>query len=269
MAVLTDPAYIPPAYAAADPMQGGTAYSKWWVTQAGGPGTLAGAGVTVGGEWARCKTCHAWDGRGNTASYADRTGQSTGTATRPDVSTVDLWGTIRAASPTQLFELIKGAGGRALNTQGNGHPDYSAALSDAQIWNLVKFMREGWIFPDKLYYLAVDGPPVYKDGVGTIIAPTLTFYGVGADGDATNGDAVYASNCSGCHGGDGSAINLGGLSVGEFVRTRPHEAWHKAKFGNISDSSVATMVPGILTDTADLADLYRALTNSTTYPDIP
>ena len=268
-AVLTNPGYIPAEYSAADPIQGGTAYAKWWVTQAGGPGTLAGASVTVGVEWVRCKTCHGWDGRGNRASYANRTGQSTGAASRPDVSTVDLWATIRATTPMQLFDLIKGAGERDLNTQGNGHPDYSAVLSDAQIWNLVKFMREGWIFPDRLYYVAVDGPPVYKDGTGTVISPMVVYYGVGANGDATSGDAVYTASCSGCHGSDGTALNIAGASLGELVRTKPNEVWHKAKFGSISDSSVADMDAGILTDTGDLADLYRALTNTTTYPDIP
>lgn len=269
-AVLTDPAYTPAAYAAADPIRGGTAYGKWWVTQAGGAGTLPGAGVTVGAEFVRCKTCHAWDGRGNAASYATRTGQSTNTASRPDVSTVNLWPTIRTASPTQLFELIKGAGKRPLNTRGNGHPDYSGFLSDAQIWNLVKFMREEWIFPDTLYYLAVGGPPVYKDGA-TVVSPIVKFYGIGADGDATRGHALYAASCSssGCHGADGTRINIEGASVGEYTRTKPQELWHKVKFGQITDSSVPDMPPGILTDTGDFADLYRALTDSTSYPDIP
>ncbi len=266
--VVTDPNYVPPAYAAADGIAGGTAYAKWWLTQADGPGTLAAAGVTVGSEWVRCKTCHAWDGLGNAASYANRTGQSTGTAARPDVSTVDLRATVAATTPLQLFDLIKGTGGRPLNTEGNGHPDFSTALTDAQLWNLVKFMREDWIYPDALYYLAVNGPPVYKDAVGTVIAPTLTYYGIGVDGDPTNGATVYTASCSTCHGANGTQLDIAGASLGELVRTKPHEVWHKAKFGEIDNSSTSIMDPGLVVDTGDIVDLYSALANAANYPDI-
>ena len=38
--IVSDPGFEPPAYTAADPIAGGTAYGKWWVTQAAGAGTL-------------------------------------------------------------------------------------------------------------------------------------------------------------------------------------------------------------------------------------
>jgi mono/diheme cytochrome c family protein len=185
----------------------------------------------VGAEWVRCKTCHAWDGLGNAASYSNRTGQSTGAASRPDVSTLDLLATIASSTPLELFSKIKGEGGRAINTQGNGHPDYSTILSDAQIWNLVKFMREGWIYP-------------------------------------AAGAAAYTAKCGGCHGANGTTINLAGASVGELVRTKPNEMWHKFKFGQISDSSVASMVPGLVADTTEMVDLYSALADPVAFPDI-
>jgi len=183
------------------------------------------------------------------------------------VSTVDLRTTIVATTPQQLFDLVRGVGGRAMNTEGNAHPDYSTALTDAQVWNIVKFMREEWVSPDELYRLAVDGPPVYTDGAGTVVAPTLTIYGIGVGGDATNGDAIYTASCAGCHGADGTAILLAGSSVGELVRAKPHEMWHKMKFGNIGNTSTEHMAPGIVVAPTDLLDLYSALTNATTYPD--
>ncbi len=265
---VTDPAYVPAGYMAADPIAGGAAYAKWWVTQAGGTGTLASAGVTVGAEFVRCKTCHAWDGLGNAASYANRTGRSTGAASRPDVSTFDLTRTIESTTPLELYSLIKGVGARPLNAAENGHPDYSAALTDVQIWNLVKFMREGWIYPDDLYYVAVDGPPVYTSSLGTVVAPTLTFYGIGVDGDATAGTTAYTAKCASCHGADGTQLNMAGASVGELVRTKPYEMWHKFKFGAFSDTSGVAMATGLVTDTTEMQDLYRALTNTVAYPDL-
>ena len=268
MIIVTNPGFIPPAYAAADAVAGGAAYGKWWVTQAGGAGSLAAEGVTVGSEWVRCKTCHAWDGLGNAASYANRTGQSTGTASRPDVSTVDLWPTIAATTPTQLFTLIKGSGGRPINSLRNSHPDYSATLSDAQIWNLVKFMREGWIYPDDLYFVAVDGPPVYTNAAGVVVPPVVTFYGVGTDGDPVHGNALYTAGCASCHGANGTTINMAGASVGELARTKPNEVWHKLRYGVISDTSVATMAVGLVSTPSDLADIYAALANPTAFPDL-
>ena len=168
----------------------------------------------------------------------------------------------------ELYNLIKGEGGRALNTQGNGHPDYSVTLSAPQIWNLVKFMREDWIYPDYFYFVAVDGPPVYTNSAGTVVMPVVYYYGVGVNGSASAGIIAYNAKCAGCHGANGTTLNMGGASVGELVRTKPHEVWHKAKYGEIGDSSVAFMAPGLVVDTTEMADIYRALTNTVTYPDI-
>ena len=70
---------IPTEYTNANSYPGGAAYAKWYTTDAGGSGD---AGITVSADFARCKACHAWDGLGNAASYANRTGQSTGKDSR-------------------------------------------------------------------------------------------------------------------------------------------------------------------------------------------
>jgi cytochrome c553 len=252
------PGPIPAAYTAADATKGGAAYSKWYVADADGQGTLVDYSLTVAADFVRCKACHAWDGMGNNASYANRTGQSTGVASRPDVSSLDLRNTIRAVSPQYLFDMVKGAGGRNADTAGNGHPDYSTLLTDSQIWNLVKFMREAWVSPDTLYRIAVDGPPVYWNG-SAAVPPTVTYFGIGADGDATAGDTVFSNSCATCHGADGTSS---ATHLGFFLRSKPNELWFKARFGESG-----FMLPGIVTSTTDLLNLYTALTNSTNYPD--
>ena len=87
---------------------------------------------------------------------------------------------------------------------------------------------------------------------------------IGEGGNATNGDAIYTTSCLSCHGADGTTLDMGGRSLGEFTRDKPNEMWLKAKFGE-----PGKMDAGLVTSTSDLLDLYLALTNATTYPDIP
>jgi len=259
------PGPLPDEYINADGILGGAAYSKWYSTDAGGSGT---ADATVSADFYRCKACHAWDGLGNTASYANRTGQSTLTATRPDVSSVNLRSSAVAHTVQALFDLVVHSPGRTIDAMDNTHPDYSPDMTVGQVWNLVKFMREEWVEPTLLYDLAVSGPAMYVDYTvdpPVVVAPTLTYSNIGALGDAANGDAVYAANCASCHGADGTAINIEGRSVGLFVREKPNEAWFKAKFGEPGTG----MTPGLVSATSDLQDLYAALVDETNYPPLP
>ncbi len=259
------PGSVPAAYDAADGILGGAAYLKWYTTDAGGSGKPT---TTAEADFYRCKACHAWDGLGNAASYAARTGQSTLKASRPDVSSVNLRSTPANQTYQGLFDLILHAGGRQLDARDNTHPDYSIYLTDDQVWNLVKFMREEWVAPNLLYDIEVSGPAMYVDRTDpanpVVVSPTVTYSNVGALGDATNGQALHTSNCQACHGADGTTIDIGGRSLGQFVREKPHEAWFKAKFGE-----PGAMNPGIITATSDLQDLYAALVNATNFPDRP
>lgn len=259
------PGPLPDEYLNADGILGGAAYSKWWTTDAGGSGD---AGASVPADFYRCKACHAWDGLGNAASYANRTGQSTLTDTRPDVSSVNLRSSAVAHTVQALFDLVVHSPGRTIDARDNTHPDYSASLTVGQVWNLVKFMREEWIEPQLLYDLEVSGPAMYVDYTvdpAVVVAPTLTFSNVGALGDASNGESIYDAFCASCHGPDGTAIDIGGRSLGQFVREKPNEAWFKAKFGEPGTG----MEPGLLTETSDLQDLYAALADETNYPLLP
>jgi mono/diheme cytochrome c family protein len=258
------PGEPPAGYVAADGIAGGAAYSQWWTTDAVGSGTQP--ATTASAEFYRCKSCHAWDGLGNAGSYANRTGQSTGTSSRPDVSWVNLRSTARSESFQELFDLVRHLGARNIDAADNTHPDFSGHLSDAQVWNIVKFMREEWVDPNLLYDLAVTGPAMrwdYSVNPPVVVKPTLTYSNIGARGTESDGQTLYASRCASCHGADGTSINLEDMSLGQFLRAKPNEAWFKAKFG-IPGSG---MNPGLVSSTADLQDLYRALANSANFPD--
>ena len=251
-------------YVNADGIAGGAAYSKWWTAGAGGSGTPP--TTTAGADFYRCKACHAWDGLGNAGSYANRTGQSTLKPTRPDVSSVNLRSTAESESFEELFNLVRHVGARGIDASDNTHPDFSQELADAQVWNIVKFMREEWVNPNLLYDLEVSGPAMYVDYTAdTLVTPTLTYSNVGAMGDETNGQAIYTAKCASCHGADGLGLDIGGRSLGQFIREKPNEGWFKAKFGEDGTG----MDPGLVTSTSDLQDLYKALANSANFPDLP
>ena len=249
---------IPAAYTSADPYLGGAAYAKWYISDAGGSDNLS---VTVGSDFYRCKACHAWDGAGNAASYSDRTGQSSGKSSRPDVSSVNLRNTIATSTVTELYDLIEHSWGRPLDAASNEMPNYKPYLTTGQIWNLVKFMKEEWVDPVELYDLAVTGPPISDADT----KPTLAFSNIGKNGSASNGNALMSTHCFSCHGSNGKLIDDvdGKTGIGQFTRQKPHEAWFKVKFGN-----GGSMKPGqLVNSTSDLKDVYKALTNTTTYPE--
>ena len=163
-----------------------------------------------------------------------------------------------------MYDLIARVGARDIDAFDNTHPDFSAELSAAQIWNLVKFMREEWVAPSELYDIEVSGAKMYVDYTQTpavVMPPTITYSNIGAKGNATSGDGIYSSSCGSCHGADGTSLDLGGRSLGQFIREKPNEGWFKAKFGE-----AGSMDPGMLTSLQDLQDLYAALVNATNYP---
>ena len=259
------PGPAPDGYINADGIMGGAAYSKWWTTEAGGGG--AQPATAAGADFYRCKACHAWDGMGNAGSYANRTGQSTLKSSRPDVSSVNLRSTSSASTFQEMYDLLLHAGARNIDAADNTHPDYSNQLTSAQAWNLVKFMLEEWVAPSDLYDIAVTGPQMYVDYTQDppmVMAPTITYTDVGAMGSAVNGETIYDGKCQLCHGADGTNLEMGGRSLGQFFREKPNEAWFKAKFGEPGTG----MAPGLVTSLQDLQDLYAALANAANYPNL-
>lgn len=257
------PGPVPAEYTAADGILGGAAYAKWWTSDAGGSGTQP--TTTAEADFYRCKACHAWDGMGNAASYANRTGQSTLRASRPDVSSVNLRSTPANQTYQGLFDLVMHTGARDIDARDNTHPDYSTHLTTDQAWNIVKFMREEWVAPNLLYDIEVTGPVMYVDRSvvpAVVVAPTITYSNIGALGSETAGQTLYTSTCASCHGADGTTLDIGGRTLGQFIREKPNEGWFKAKFGEAGTG----MNPGLVAATSDLQDLYAALANATNFP---
>lgn len=166
-----------------------------------------------------------------------------------------------------MFEEVAHAGGATVDPArtadgtnpslgGNNMPDFSKILTEAQIWDLVKFLKEGALDSKQLYDLSTSG--VYPTG-------TKTMSNLGRDGDATAADTFYANNCVSCHGIDGTQFPLhGGAAVGNFTRNNPHEAQHRIKFGH-----PGTAMTGFPNATVtDIKNLLKALANEIRYPPI-
>lgn len=132
-------------------------------------------------------------------------------------------------------------------------PDYAAIMSDAQIWDIVRFLKEGAFDVTLLYDFTVTG--VYPTG-------SITFSNLGKDGSASDGATIYAGKCEYCHGSNGKALSLeGGVSLGAFLRGKPNEAQHKIRYGQLGSA----MGPTVLT-LAEMKSLYRYIADSTAMP---
>lgn len=258
----------------ADGINGGALYDKFWATETGFDQADANLDIYSGaGNFFRCKQCHAWDRLANTSSYIDR-GPKT---TRPNVSGVLLTTVVTASTPQELFDLIKTGDGAArrdvdadLSTNdpdadppvtevGDQMPDYSQILTDEQVWDLVKYFIDEALDTTQLFDVATEGS--YPTG-------SRTFSNVGLDGDAINGNDLYATNCAGCHGAngrDGAAFPIadGDFSVGSFARTKPYEMWHKVKFGQLGSPMTAQGIDTL----EDMQDLLAATADVDAFPD--
>ena len=254
----------PPEFDAADGINGGQMFDKFWAQETGWNQSDPNlATFNASSNFFRCKQCHAWDQLGRTASYIGRAP----TTTRPNVALVNLKLEAAEHSPQELFDELKTSVGRrplsadlasydpdTNSTVGDQMPDLSEFMTDAQLWDLVKFLKEEAIDTDLLYDFLTTG--LYPNG-------SITYMNIGQGGNAAAGDSVYASSCAGCHGADGRQFLVdGSFSVGSFLRAKPYEAQHKVKFGQLG-----TGMGSLVTDITEMLDMYLALTNTTTYPD--
>jgi mono/diheme cytochrome c family protein len=252
------------AFDNADVTRGGQLYEIFWNT-AGYTGpvdpSVKQQDIEDFPDFYRCTQCHGYDLRANKAWYIDRTS----TTTRPDVSGQDLFHMREETDLRDMFEEVAHAGGADVDPArtadgtnpllgGNSMPDFSKILTEAQIWDLVKFLKEGALDTEQLYDLATSG--TYPTG-------SKTMSNLGRDGDASAGDTFYANNCVSCHGADGTLFPLhGGAAVGNFTRNNSHEAQHRIKFGHPGTPMVG--FPDA-TET-DIKNLLKALANETKYP---
>lgn len=251
------------AYESASASQGGIMYDKFWSAQAqfdqSNPSIST---FNTSADFFRCKQCHGWDGLGSNGAYIGR-GPKT---SRPNVSNLNIHDIAKNKSYLELFNAMKSAEGRrALSydlstydpstnfTEGDKMPDYSKILTDAQIWDIVKFLKEGMWDVSQLYDATYAG--TYPTG-------SFTITNLGKDGDEAKGNLMYASNCAACHGDDGTTLALEGKTVGDFTRTKGNEVQHKIKYGQLG----SVMLGDFDITLAEMKDLYKALSNETNFP---
>ena len=171
----------------------------------------------------RCKSCHGWDLRGRNGVLINK-GPST---TYPMAADVDLYSWARKHSIREVFDAVKNEGGREKSTNQSytsNMPYWGEILTDSQIWQLVKFLKETSHNTDDFYDLTTSG--AYPNG-------TKTFSNIGKGGNAANGLTVYNAKCKSCHGADGKSIDIycENLFMGKMFRTNAHEVQHKAVWG--------------------------------------
>jgi thiosulfate dehydrogenase len=159
----------------------------------------------------RCKECHGWDYIGNKGRYS-KGSHYTGIEGVYDE---------RSESPADLYEDL---------TDADDSHDFSRYLSEKEIWDLVKFLREGLAPIEKVI-----------DDQGK------------AKGDSANGIVLYTANCSSCHGDDGDAIDFNGKKegiqgVGWLANKNPQESIHKIRWGHPGSDMPSMIVDAGLTE---------------------
>ncbi|MFQ6610457.1 MAG: c-type cytochrome [Fidelibacterota bacterium] len=211
------------AYYAADMDRGGRLYDKWWAVNGGTeptdthalyPASSAKSGSTT---W-RCKECHGWDYIGKDGRYSSGS-HYTGIAG------------IEAAMTNDIATVY------ASLTDATGDHDFSGGMSEQDLYDLTKFIREGQF--DMYQYIDANGQAI---------------------GDTTNGETIFTATCgvSSCHGADGNAIDFhededGDQGLGWLSNDNPQETFHKIHWGQPN-----SMMPSLIEDSythQDCADV--------------
>jgi len=264
------------AFANADALNGMRLYDKFFQKASSGVNgtnftgpvdtSIALADITNFGDFYRCKQCHGWDQLGNTGAYIDRAP----TVTRPEVGP-SLDEPIKNDDPFEIFTNIKqGAGdgaqvdpartadGTVVANGGGDMPEFGKILTDDQIWDIVKFLKTKRIDTNELYDLTITG--TYPTG-------TKTFTNIGKDGDAAAGDTFLSSagdgKCLTCHGADGNGIDLEGIGLGQYGRTKPYEIQYQAVSGHLGSNMMGANNATV----TDIKNMLKALQDTTKYPD--
>jgi len=213
------------AFDAADGLLGGRAYDHV-ISQDG----ITDTSISNHPDFYRCKSCHGWDYRGRNGVLIDHAPS----ATYPVAADDDLYMYAKSHNIKEIFDAVKHTGGRkkmgvSIDNSFNGTmPDYGLLLTDAEIWDLVKFLKNEAHNVFDFYDYSTTG--VYPTG-------TLTFSNIGKGGDAAAGLVAYNANCKSCHGADGTQILIycGDEYMGDMFRKGPEEVQHKAKVGMPND----------------------------------
>jgi len=188
----------------ADLVRGGLLYDKWWAENGADEPTdtnptyptEVNPNHRTGSQTWRCKECHGWDYLGVEGAYGSGS-HFTGIA-----------GILDATEPQELFDIIADGTTGPTGTMTGYTEDQ---LSDEDIWDLVKFIKEGLI----------DDRNFINYQTKEAINP-----------DLENGQARYNSVCAACHGFGGEAIEFDEGCIRELADDNPQEVFHKIRFGN-------------------------------------
>lgn len=262
------------AYQNADGIKGGQLYAQFWATETGftvNNSELVNAAqleaIKQKPIFFACTHCHGWDRLGQLGGNSNLAPN----AERPRVADLDLAKLAEISSPQALFEGIKfGVNRRSVNENladysptnnaeiGDSMPAYSRILTNAQIWDVVKFLKEEALDTTALYQLHIFGS-TYPRSRG--------FSNFGVEGSDVAGKELFAGYCAGCHGSDGTALLLDGgiLTLGKYMRNKPFVAQHKVKFGHLG-----SIMGPVLKDASldDIQDLFAAIADSNSFPDV-
>lgn len=223
--VRTGPTAVQPAgFVLADPVRGGALYDRWWKMN-GSPQPVGdhplypGIGQQTGNVTYRCKECHGWDYKGVDGAYSS------------GIHFTGIRGVFGSTlGPRQVFDLLKADP----TTVPNGHNMDVNGMSEGDLWDVVKFTSVGVV--DTYDYITPGGVFI---------------------GDFYNGNYLYNTVCSSCHGEDGMFLNFGtGQApryIGTFANGSPWEFLHKVRFGHPGSSMPATDL--LLWSAQDAADI--------------
>lgn len=254
----------PKAYDDAVVSKGGIMYDKFWSTESGFNQNDSNLAKYDGkSDFFRCKQCHGWDLLGTSGSYIGR-GPKT---SRPNVSALNLYQFAKTKTPQELFDGMKKSANRrdvsydlstynptTNSTVGDQMPNFSQILTDGQIWDVVKFLKEGAFDVSQLYDATYTG--AYPTG-------TVAFANLGKDGNAATGMTYYSANCS-CHGPSGTDRLLENMTLGAFTRSKSNEVQHKVKYGTLGSDPIMTGKFDITL--SQMKDLYKALADTSAFP---
>lgn len=193
-------------YVQADMNRGGQLYDQWWKINGEPQPTgiyenYPQTGKQTGSNTWRCQTCHGWDYKGKEGVYE----------TGDNYTGIKGLYSVKDKSAAEIYEAILAKG---------------LPLSDQDIWDLTKFIKEGQIDMNK--YIIFSGAQSKA-----------------ATGNIENGRTLYESTgkCIECHGADGNKNPE--VSVGAAARDNPWEILHKIRFGQPGTRMPAAVKAGL------------------------
>ena len=221
----------------------------------------------------RCKTCHGWDLLGPNGVNVS----SVGSDTKPAPAPVDLMEVRQNDGIIEIFNNIRMMDdGRETGTwdasQKDVMPKYGQILSDADVWDLVKFIKETAHDVYDFYDMDISSGSAVFSNIGAPSKAGVT------PGDPVAGLATYNAKCASCHGADGSGINIycKGEWLGNMFRGDPHEIQHKAPWGMPLDAEhiaggcavpFGGSMPAMGLTDQDIRDMMAMGQDSNAFPD--